>query len=146
MSDEGANTSTGIDTTVRWSNFDRWDPKMGVFWLSTEATPANIFLNERLPLKTPTRTPCSWPPWPWFTLEKSFKIFKVSWKIRNYDPHFKNLYLARKWVWTLKCSYWSCLKACFKGYYFTTLLVGPCTGAQRSHERAPRNVQMTLND
>jgi hypothetical protein len=25
--------------TVRWSNFDLWDPKMGVFLQSTEATP-----------------------------------------------------------------------------------------------------------
>ncbi len=43
--------------TVRWSNFDSWDPKMGVFLQSTEATPCGHF-----------------------------------------DPHFKNLYLARKWV------------------------------------------------
>jgi hypothetical protein len=39
--------------------------------------PANLFLNESLPPKTPLRTPCSWPPWPWFSREKSLKIFKV---------------------------------------------------------------------
>jgi hypothetical protein len=61
--------------------------------------PADIILNESLPPRTPLRTPCSWPPWPWFTCEKSLKIFKVSWNIRNFDPHFKNLYLARKWVY-----------------------------------------------
>jgi hypothetical protein len=40
--------------------------------------PADIFLNESLPPKTPLRTPYSWPPWPWFSREKSLKIFKVS--------------------------------------------------------------------
>ncbi len=40
--------------------------------------PADIFLNESLPLKTPQPTPCSWPPWSWFSREKSLKIFKVS--------------------------------------------------------------------
>jgi hypothetical protein len=65
-------------STVRWSNFDRLDPKMGVFLQSTEATPADMFLNESLPPETPLRTPCSWPPWPWFSREKSLKIFKVS--------------------------------------------------------------------
>jgi hypothetical protein len=61
-------------------------------------SPADIFLNESLPPKTPLWTPCPWPPCSWFTCEKLLKIFKVLWKIRNFDPHFKNLYLARKWV------------------------------------------------
>ncbi len=60
--------------------------------------PADIFLDESLPPKTPLRTPDSWPPWPWFSREKLLKIFKVLWNIRNFNPHFKNLYLARKWV------------------------------------------------
>jgi hypothetical protein len=38
--------------------------------------PADIFLNESLPPKTPLRTPYSWPPWPWFSREKSLKISK----------------------------------------------------------------------
>jgi hypothetical protein len=48
----------------------------------------------------------------------------------------------------LKSLHWSCLKACFKGYTFcfTTFLVRPSTGAQQSHEQAPKNVQMTLKD
>jgi hypothetical protein len=48
----------------------------------------------------------------------------------------------------LKSSYWSCFKACFKGYTFcfTTFLVRPSTGAQQSHEQAPKTVQMNLKD
>jgi hypothetical protein len=48
----------------------------------------------------------------------------------------------------LKSSHWSCLKACSKGYTFsfTTFLVRPFTGAQQSHERAPKHVQMILKD
>ncbi len=40
----------------------------------------------------------------------------------------------------LKSSHWCCLKACFKGYTFcfTTFLVRSSTGAQQSHERAPK--------
>jgi hypothetical protein len=63
--------------TVRWSNFDRQNPKMGFSCKVQRRLPADIFLNESLPLKTPLRTPCSWPPWPWFSREKSLKIFKV---------------------------------------------------------------------
>ncbi len=61
---------------------------------------AEIFLHESLPPKTPLRTPCSWSPWPWFSRGKSLKISKLLCKIRNFDPHLKNLYLARKWVQT----------------------------------------------
>jgi hypothetical protein len=45
-------------------------------------------------------------------------------------------------------SHWSCSKAWFNGYTFcfTTFLVRPSTGAQQSHERAPKNVQTTLKD
>jgi hypothetical protein len=48
----------------------------------------------------------------------------------------------------LKSSNWSCLKVCLKGYTFcfTTYLVRPTTGAQQSHEQAPKNVQTTLKD
>jgi hypothetical protein len=48
----------------------------------------------------------------------------------------------------LKSSLWFCLKACFMGYTFSfaTFLVKPSTGAQQSHERAPKNFQMTLKD
>ncbi len=40
----------------------------------------------------------------------------------------------------LKSSHWSCSKACFKGYTFcfTTFLDRPSTGAQQSHELAPK--------
>jgi hypothetical protein len=32
------------ESTVMWSNFDRLDPKMGVFMQSTEATPCGHLL------------------------------------------------------------------------------------------------------
>jgi hypothetical protein len=54
-----------------------WTQKTGVFLQSTEATPCGHVLNETLPPKTPLRTPCSWPPWLWFSREKSLKIFKA---------------------------------------------------------------------
>jgi hypothetical protein len=47
--------------TVRWSNFDRLDPKMGVFLQSTDATPCLHALKWKLTPKTPLRTPCPWP-------------------------------------------------------------------------------------
>jgi hypothetical protein len=72
--------------------------KWGISCEVQRRPPADIVLNESLPPKTPLRTPFSWPPWPWFSREKSLKIFKVPWKIWNINPHFKNLYLARKWV------------------------------------------------
>jgi hypothetical protein len=51
---------------------------MGVFWKSTEATPCGHVLKQKLTPENPLQTPCSWPPWPWFSREKSLKIFKVS--------------------------------------------------------------------
>ncbi len=32
------------NSTVRWSNFDCWDPKMGVFLQITEATRCGLLL------------------------------------------------------------------------------------------------------
>jgi hypothetical protein len=47
--------------TVRWSNFGRRDPKMGVFLQSTEATPCGYLLKWQLtPENPPLWTPCSW--------------------------------------------------------------------------------------
>jgi hypothetical protein len=81
--------------TPRWSNFDRQNPKMGVFLQSTEATLADMVLNQSLPPKIPLRTPCSWPPWPWFSGGRFSKFCR---KKKNFDHHFKNLHLARKRV------------------------------------------------
>ncbi len=64
--------------TVRWSNFDRLDSKMEVFLQSTEAIPCGHVLEWELTPENPPRTPCSWPPWPWFSCEKLLKIFEVS--------------------------------------------------------------------
>ncbi len=63
--------------TVRWSNFERQDPKIGVFLQSTDATPCGYNLKWKLTPENPLRTPCSWQPWPWFSREKSLKIFKL---------------------------------------------------------------------
>jgi hypothetical protein len=41
--------------------------------------PADI-LNESIPPENPQRTPCSWPPWPWFSHEKVLKIFQFFYK------------------------------------------------------------------
>ncbi len=64
--------------TVTWSYFDRRNTKMGVFLKSTETTPCRHLLKWKFTPRNPMRTPCSWPPWPWFFREKSLKIFKVS--------------------------------------------------------------------
>jgi hypothetical protein len=39
--------------TVRWSNFDPRDPKMGVFLQSTEATPCGHLLKKKLTPENP---------------------------------------------------------------------------------------------
>jgi hypothetical protein len=54
-----------------------WTQKWGFSCEVQRRPPADIILNESLPQKTPLRTPCSWPPWPWFSREKSLKVFKV---------------------------------------------------------------------
>ncbi len=43
----------GYGSTVRWSNFDRLDPKMGVFLQSTEATPCGHLLKGKLTPENP---------------------------------------------------------------------------------------------
>ncbi len=53
------------------------DPKWGFSCKIQRRPTADFFLNESLPPKTLLWTPCSWPPWPWFSREKSLKIFKV---------------------------------------------------------------------
>jgi hypothetical protein len=55
-------------------------------------------IHESLPPKTFLWTSCPWPPWPWFSREKSLKILKVLSEIQNFKRHLKNLFLAGKWV------------------------------------------------
>jgi hypothetical protein len=55
-----------------------WTQKWGFSCNVQRRPPADMFLNESLPPKTSLQTPCSRPPWPWFSREKSPKIFKVS--------------------------------------------------------------------
>jgi hypothetical protein len=64
------------ECTVRWSNFDRWDPKMGVLKYRGN-TPCGHHLKWKLTPETPLWTPCSWPPRLWFSREKLLNIFKV---------------------------------------------------------------------
>ncbi len=54
-----------------------WDPKMGVFLKSTEATPCGHLLTWKLIPKNPLADTKFWPPWPWFSHQKLLKIFKV---------------------------------------------------------------------
>ncbi len=50
--------------------------KRGFSWkVQRRPRPADIFLNESLPLKIPLRTPCQWLPWAWFSRKTSLKIF-----------------------------------------------------------------------
>ncbi len=81
---------------------------------------------------------------PW----KIFEDFQSFVKTQNFNPHFKNLYLARKWI--LMSSPWSWLKACFNGYTFcfTTFLVRPylLEHSKTMNEPQKNNVQMTLKD
>ncbi len=134
------NVSHGTFTDCRY-DAQKW----GFFCKVQRRPPADIFSNESLPPKTPLRTPCSWPPWPWFSREnvedfqsfvKNTKLWLSLWK----SVSCKNM--------RLKSSHWFCLKVCLKGYTFcfTTFLDSPSTGAQQSHERTPKNVQMSLKD
>ncbi len=43
-------------------------------------TPCGPFSKWKLTPENPLWTPCPRPPWPWFSCEKSLKIFKVLWK------------------------------------------------------------------
>jgi hypothetical protein len=104
----GHSTGPAKQNTDRSSNFEHRDPKVGVFLKSTEATPCGHFSKWKLTPENPLWKPC---PWPWFSHEKLLKIFKVLWKIRNFErSHFKNLYIAGMGPMS---SNWSSLKACF---------------------------------
>ncbi len=123
--------------TVKWSDFDRRYPKMGVFLQSTEATPCGHLKWKRTPENPPVDT-----------MYMAAMAIVIPWKIvEDFQSFVKN---AKLWpsVWKfvscknigLKISNCSRLKACFKGYTFclTTFLARPSTGAQQSHERAPK--------
>jgi hypothetical protein len=45
--------TNGVSGTVRWSNFDHLDPKMGFFLQSTEATPCGHVLKRKLTPENP---------------------------------------------------------------------------------------------
>ncbi len=89
---------TNLGDTVRWSNFARWDPKMGVFLQSTEATPCGPVLEWKLTPKNPPADTMFMAAMAMVLSWKIVKDFQSFVKIRNVDLHFKYLYLARKWV------------------------------------------------
>jgi hypothetical protein len=132
--------------TVRWSNFDHRDRKMGVFLQSTEATPCGHLLELKL---TPENPPAD-------TMFMAAVAMVLPWKIvEDFQSLVKNMKLWPSFWKSVSCkkmglnsSHWSCLKACFKGYTFcfTPFLVRSSTGAQRGHEGPSKNVQMTLKD
>jgi hypothetical protein len=67
-----------------------WTQKWGFSCEVQKQPHADMFLNESLlPPKTPLRTPCSWPPWPWFSREKSLKIRKKKKKNTKFFPRPK---------------------------------------------------------
>jgi hypothetical protein len=134
-------------TTVRWSNFERRSkPQKWEFSWKVHKRPfADIILNESLPPNTTLWTSRPWPPWSCFSREKSLKSFKVSYKIRNFERNFKILYLAGKWVWRAQIGLvWMLVSRATHYDLQKKKLVGPSTEEQRSHERAPQNVEMTL--
>jgi hypothetical protein len=85
--------------TAWWSNFVHRGPKMGVSCKIQRQPPAYIFVSESLPQKPPADTmfmAAMTMALLWKIVE-GFQSFVK--KIRNFDPHFKNLYLATTWVW-----------------------------------------------
>ncbi len=134
-----------------WSNFDRLDPKMGVFLQSTEATPCGHVLKWKL---TPENPPVDTMFMATMAMNMKKKI--LPWKItEDFQSFVKVTKLSPSLQKSVSCkkmglmsSNCACLKACFKGYTlcFTTFLVRPSTRAQQSNEWAPKNDQMTLKD
>ncbi len=74
--------------TVKWSNFDRWDPKMGVFLQSTEATPCGHLQKWKL---TPKNSPAD-------TTFMAAMAMALPWKlVEDFQSFLKNtkLWLSR---------------------------------------------------
>ncbi len=121
--------------------------KMGVFLQSTEATPFGHLLKWKL---TPENPPCRHHV---HDRHGHGSPVKYRWRFSKFCKKYETLALTFKKSVSckkmgLKSSHWSCLKACFKGYTFclTRFLVRPSTGAQQSHERASKIVQIILKD
>ncbi len=132
--------------TVRWSNFDPLDPKMGVFLQSTQATPCGHVLKWKLNPENPPADTMFMAAMgmvrPW-KIAEDFESFR---KIRNFDPHFKNLYLARKWVWRAHFELvWKLVLRCY-----TFCLQDFWSDHSLEHSKPinepQKNVQMTLKD
>ncbi len=100
--------------TVRWSNFDLRDPKMGVFLQSTEATPCEHLLKLKFTPKKP----------PAHTMFMAAMARVLPWKIvEDFQSFVKNTKLWASLKKSVSCtkmglnsSRWSCLIAWFKSY------------------------------
>ncbi len=104
--------------------------------------PAYIFLNESLPQKPPCGHHVH-------GRHGHGSSMKNRWRFLKFCEKYETLTLTSKICILRKNGFkeltLSCLKAWFKGYTFccARFLVRPSTEAQQSHERAPKNVQMT---
>ncbi len=78
--------------------------KWELFLKSTEATPCGHFTKWKLTPKSPCGHHVHGRHGQGFPVKKSLKIFKVLWKIQNFERHYKNLDLAGKWIWRAQIS------------------------------------------
>jgi hypothetical protein len=85
-------------STVRLSNFDLGTHKWGFSCKVQRQPPADIPSNESLPQKTPSGHHVHGRHGHGSPVKNRWRFSKFCKKIRNFDPHFNNLYLARKWV------------------------------------------------
>jgi hypothetical protein len=101
-------------STVRLSNFDRRDPKMGVFLQSTEATSRRHLPKWKLTPKNPPEVTMFMAAMAMVFLWKIVEDFQTFVKNTKLWPSLQKSVSCKKMG--LKTSIWSCLKACFKGY------------------------------
>ncbi len=71
---------------------------MGVFWQSTEVTPCGHLLKCKLTPENPPADTMFMAAMAMVLPCKIVEDFQSSVKMQNFDPHFENLYYARKWV------------------------------------------------
>ncbi len=99
--------------------------------------PADIFLNESLPPKTPLWTPCSWSPWSWFSREMSYKTLTLTLKICILQENgFKWAYIGLVWKLVLRATHSVLL------YIWSDHLLEH----SKAMHGSPKNAQMTLKD
>ncbi len=117
---------------------------MGVFLQSKEATPCRHHLKCKLTPKTPCRHHVH-------RRNGHGSPIKNSWRFSKFLKNYETLNLTLKICFLQEINQFKgltlvLLESLYKYYMFCfTFLVRPSSGAQQSHERAPKeNVQMTL--